>query len=100
VAAPVSSINTRWSGSHDETEVAAALFGAYGVTNAVNLYVERGRETFDAVHFEAAVRVARLARDPVRRASGAHSADIGYRLVSPGSTTSRWATVARAIKSP
>jgi hypothetical protein len=42
-------MNTRWSGSHDETEVAAALFGAYGVTNAVGLYVERGRETFDAV---------------------------------------------------
>jgi hypothetical protein len=40
-------------------------------------------ETFDAVHVEAAARVARLARDPVRRASGAHSADIGYRLVSP-----------------
>ena len=71
----------------DETEVAAALFGAYGVINAVSLYAERGRETFDAVHVEAAARVARLARDPVRRASGAHSADSGYRLVSPGNIT-------------
>src|SRR5438094_10589211 len=27
---------------HDETTVAAALFGAYGAVNAVSLYVERG----------------------------------------------------------
>ena len=47
---------------HDETTVAAALFGAYGAVNAVSLYVERGRATFDAVHVEAAARVARLAR--------------------------------------
>jgi uncharacterized protein YbjT (DUF2867 family) len=47
----------------DETTVAAALFGAYGAVNAVRLYVERGRETFDAVHVEAAARVARLARE-------------------------------------
>jgi hypothetical protein len=36
---------------------------AYGAVNAVSLYVERGRETFDAVHVEAAARVARLARE-------------------------------------
>jgi hypothetical protein len=48
---------------HDETTVAAALFGAYGAINAISLYVERGRETFDAVHVEAAARVARLARE-------------------------------------
>ena len=35
----------------DKTMVAAALFGA---VNAVSLYVERGRATFDAVHVEAA----------------------------------------------
>lgn len=46
----------------DEAMVAAALFGAYGAVNAVSLYVERGRATFDAVHVEAAARVARLAR--------------------------------------
>jgi len=42
---------------HDETTVAAALLGAYGAVNAVSLYVERGRVTFDAVHVEAAARV-------------------------------------------
>ena len=47
---------------HDETAVAAALFGACGAVNAVSLYVERGGVTFDAVHVEAAARVARLAR--------------------------------------
>ena len=46
---------------HDETAVAAALFGACGAVNAVSLYVERGSVTFDAVHVEAAARVARLA---------------------------------------
>ena len=48
---------------NDETTVAAALFGAYGAVNAVSLYVERCRETFDAVHVTAAARVARLARE-------------------------------------
>jgi len=47
---------------HDETSVAAALFGADGAVNAVSLYVECGRVTFDAVHVEAAARVAHLAR--------------------------------------
>jgi len=46
----------------DVPTVAAALFGSYGVVNAVSLYVERGGATFDAVHVEAAARVARLAR--------------------------------------
>src|SRR5215469_9734280 len=46
----------------DETMVAAALFGAYGAVNAVSLYVERGRATFNAVHVKAAALVARLAR--------------------------------------
>jgi uncharacterized protein YbjT (DUF2867 family) len=46
----------------DEATVVAALFGAYGAVNAVSLYVERGRATFEAVHVEAAARVARLAR--------------------------------------
>ena len=46
----------------DETTVAAALVGAYGAVNAVSLYVQRGGVTFDAVHVEAAARVARLAR--------------------------------------
>ena len=43
---------------HDERSVADALAGAYGVVNAVSLYVEHGQETFHSVHVEAAQRVA------------------------------------------
>ena len=43
---------------HDERPVADALAGAYGVVNAVSLYVEHGRETFHSVHVESAQRVA------------------------------------------
>jgi uncharacterized protein YbjT (DUF2867 family) len=48
---------------HSEAEVAAALDGCYGVVNAVSLYVERSGDTFRDVHIDAAVRVARIARD-------------------------------------
>jgi len=48
---------------HSEAEVAAALDGCYGFVNAVSLYVERSRDTFRDVHIDAAVRVARVARD-------------------------------------
>jgi uncharacterized protein YbjT (DUF2867 family) len=49
---------------HDETSIAAALAGAFAAVNAVSLYVERpDRETFHAVHVEAAARIARLARE-------------------------------------
>jgi uncharacterized protein YbjT (DUF2867 family) len=43
---------------HDERSVADALAGAYGVVNAVSLYVEHGQETFHSVHVESAERVA------------------------------------------
>jgi NADH dehydrogenase len=43
---------------HDERSVADALAGAYGVVNAVSLYVEHGQEIFDSVHVEAAQLVA------------------------------------------
>ena len=43
---------------HDERSVADALAGAYGVVNAVSLYVEHGEETFHSVHVKAAQRVA------------------------------------------
>jgi uncharacterized protein YbjT (DUF2867 family) len=43
---------------HDERSIADALVDAYGVVNAVSLYVERQRETFQSVHVEAARRVA------------------------------------------
>jgi uncharacterized protein YbjT (DUF2867 family) len=42
---------------HDEGSV-DALAGAYGVVNAVSLYVEHGQETFHSAHVEAAPRVA------------------------------------------
>jgi uncharacterized protein YbjT (DUF2867 family) len=42
----------------DERSVADALAGAYGVVNAVSLYVEHGGETFYSVHVESAQRVA------------------------------------------
>jgi uncharacterized protein YbjT (DUF2867 family) len=49
---------------HDEASVIKALADAYGAVNAVSLYVERGgHETFRAVHVEAAVRIARMARE-------------------------------------
>ena len=47
---------------HDEPSVIAALVGAYGVVNAVSLYVERGQDTFHSVHVEAAQRLAAQAR--------------------------------------
>jgi uncharacterized protein YbjT (DUF2867 family) len=47
---------------HDEASVAAAVAGSWAVVNAVSLYVERGRETFHAVHVEAAGRLAAAAR--------------------------------------
>jgi NADH dehydrogenase len=43
---------------HDEASVARAILGAWGVVNAVSLYVEHGKETFASVHVEAAERVA------------------------------------------
>ncbi|WP_065751100.1 complex I NDUFA9 subunit family protein [Bradyrhizobium paxllaeri] len=47
---------------HDERSVADALAGAYGVVNAVSLYVEHGLDTFHSVHVESARRVAVQAR--------------------------------------
>ncbi len=48
--------------AHDERSVEAAVAGADGVVNAISLYVEHGRDTFQSVHVEAAARVARAAR--------------------------------------
>jgi NADH dehydrogenase len=47
---------------HDERSVVAALADAYGVVNAVSLYVEHGRQTFHSVHVEAARRIAAQAQ--------------------------------------
>ena len=67
---------------HDERSVVDALAHAYGVVNAVSLYVERGQETFHSVHVDAAQRIAALAR----RAGGerfAHVSGIGSDPASP-----------------
>jgi len=45
----------------NESSVAAAVEGASAVVNAVGLYVEKGRLTFESVHVEGAARVARCA---------------------------------------
>jgi uncharacterized protein YbjT (DUF2867 family) len=46
----------------ERQSIATAVEGAFGVVNAVGLYVERGTETFHAVHVVAAERVAEEAR--------------------------------------
>jgi uncharacterized protein YbjT (DUF2867 family) len=43
---------------HDERSVTEAISGAWGVVNAVSLYVEHGKTTFDSVHVKAAGRIA------------------------------------------
>jgi uncharacterized protein YbjT (DUF2867 family) len=66
---------------HDERSVADALAGAYGVVNAVSLYLER-QETFHSVHVEAAQRVAAQAqRAGVERL--VHVSGIGADPASP-----------------
>src|SRR5215218_6993436 len=47
----------------NEAEVIAALAGSYAVVNCISLYVERGQNTFHALHVETAARLARLARE-------------------------------------
>jgi uncharacterized protein YbjT (DUF2867 family) len=49
--------------AHDDASLASALAGAYGAVNAISLYVEHGRETFHAVHIDAAARIAGCARE-------------------------------------
>jgi uncharacterized protein YbjT (DUF2867 family) len=67
---------------HDDRSVADALAGAYGVVNAVSLYVEHGQETFHSVHVESAQRVAAQAhRAGVDRL--VHISGIGADAASP-----------------
>ena len=47
---------------YEGPSIARAVAGAFGVVNAVSLYVERGTETFDAMHVTAAERLANEAR--------------------------------------
>ena len=67
----------------DEASVEAAIAGAHAVVNAVALYVERGNETFDAVHVRGALHVARQAKQHDARRL-VHVSGIG---VDPGSTS-------------
>ncbi len=46
----------------DARSTAQAVAGAWAVVNAVSLYVEHGKTTFNAVHVQAAERIASLAR--------------------------------------
>jgi uncharacterized protein YbjT (DUF2867 family) len=48
---------------HDSDTIMAALTGASAAVNAVSLYIEHGKETFEAVHVDGAARVARLCRE-------------------------------------
>jgi NADH dehydrogenase len=66
---------------HDGRSVADALAGAFGVVNAVSLYVEHGQETFHSVHVECAERVAAQARRAGERL--AHVSGIGSEPASP-----------------
>ena len=47
---------------YEGPSIARAVVGAFGVVNAVSLYVGRGTETFDAMHVTAAERLANEAR--------------------------------------
>jgi len=58
----VSGIEAVHADVNDDGSVARALAGAWAVVNTVSLYVERGKGTFQAVHVEAAKRIAVLAR--------------------------------------
>ena len=51
-------INAIYADVRDETAVARAMDGCDAVINAVGLYIERGTETFEAVHERGALNVA------------------------------------------
>jgi len=58
----VSAVECVHADVNDDGSVVRAVAGAWGVVNAVSLYVERGKCTFRSVHVEAAKRIAMLAR--------------------------------------
>jgi NADH dehydrogenase len=47
----------------DPISIEAALVNAWGVVNAVSLYVEHGNDTFHAIHVKAARAIARSAQE-------------------------------------
>jgi NADH dehydrogenase len=82
---------------HDERSVANALAGAYAAINAVSLYVEHGRETFEAVHVDAARRLAACARR-AGLARLAHLSGIGSDPASPSLYIRKRAEGERAVR--
>jgi uncharacterized protein YbjT (DUF2867 family) len=67
---------------YDEQSIAGALAGAYGVVNAVSLYIEHGTETFHSLHVESAQRLATQAcRAGIERL--VHVSGIGADAASP-----------------
>src|SRR6476619_1166345 len=82
----------------DERSVADALAGAYGVVNAVSLYVEHGLETFHSVHVESAQRLAAHAhRAGVERL--VHVSGIGADAASPSRYIRKRGEVVLAVRS-
>jgi NADH dehydrogenase len=67
---------------HDPRSIAEAVAGAWGVVNSVALYVERGRDTFQAIHVDAAREIALAAR-AAGVARLAHVSGIGADTHSP-----------------
>ncbi len=68
----------------DEATVAPAVAGAEAVINTVGHYVEKGRATFDAIHGQGALNVARQARQ-ARQAGAARLIHISGLGADPGS---------------
>jgi uncharacterized protein YbjT (DUF2867 family) len=67
---------------HNEQSVARALAGAYGVVNAVSLYIEHRTETFHSLHVECAQRLATQAcQAGIERL--VHVSGIGADVASP-----------------
>jgi uncharacterized protein YbjT (DUF2867 family) len=57
----VSDVESVHADVNDDGSAATAVAGAWGVVNAVSLYVERGKCTFHSIHVDAAKRIAMLA---------------------------------------
>jgi uncharacterized protein YbjT (DUF2867 family) len=75
---------------NDDESIVDAVKGVFAVVNAVSLYTEHGRQTFDSMHVQAAARVARHSRQlGVRRllhvsGIGANSASTSRYIASRG----------------
>jgi len=57
-----SQVTTQYADVRDRASVAQAVAGAEAVVNAVSLYVERGKDTFDSIHAVGAQQVALQAK--------------------------------------